>query len=57
MRPVDLLRQALIEARGADADIVCAYFKNHKEEQACATCLVLACLETAPNLQVISCLL
>ena len=52
MRPVDLLRQALIEARGADADIVCAYFKNHKEEQACATCLVLACLETAPNLQV-----
>lgn len=42
-RPVEQLRQLLIQSQGFDSDSVHAFFKLYKEDQACATCLVLAC--------------
>lgn len=51
LRPVDLLRQILID-RGPDSDAVKSYFQVQKEEQACATCLILACLESQQNKQI-----
>ena len=41
LSPVEQLRQ-LLERHGADSDDVIMFFQQHKE-QACATCLVLAC--------------
>ncbi|KAK6639409.1 hypothetical protein RUM43_007682 [Polyplax serrata] len=52
LRPVDLLRQFLIESRGPDSEAIKSYFQVQKEEQACATCLILACLESQQNLQI-----
>ncbi|PFX30165.1 Nuclear pore complex protein Nup155 [Stylophora pistillata] len=40
---VEQLRQLLIQSQGFDSDSVHAFFKLYKEDQACATCLVLAC--------------
>lgn len=42
-RPVEQLRQLLLHSQGFDSEAVQAFFKLHKEDQACATCLVLAC--------------
>lgn len=42
-RPVEQLRQLLLLSQGFDSDAVQSFFKLHKEDQACATCLVLAC--------------
>lgn len=52
LRPVDLLRQILVESRGPDTQAVKSYFQVQKEEQACATCLILACLESQQNIQI-----
>ncbi|KAL0269136.1 UNVERIFIED_CONTAM: hypothetical protein PYX00_006963 [Menopon gallinae] len=51
-RPVDLLREILVQSRGPDTEAVKAYFHVQKEEQACATCLILACLQSQQNIQV-----
>lgn len=45
LRPVDILRQLLLESGGADSDAVKAYFNLQREEQACATSLILASLQ------------
>jgi nuclear pore complex protein Nup155 len=52
LRPVDLLRQLLVENRGPEAEAVKLFFETQKEEQACATSLILACLQSTQNLQV-----
>jgi nuclear pore complex protein Nup155 len=52
LRPVDLLRQLLVENRGPEAEAVKLFFQTQKEEQACATSLILACLQSTQNLQV-----
>lgn len=51
-RPVDILRQLLLKQRGPDTEPVRAYFQSQSPEQACATCLILATLESSPNVQV-----
>lgn len=52
MRPVDQLRQLLIDCQGPDAEEVKAFFRLHKLEQACSTCLILACSRIAADQQV-----
>jgi len=52
VRPVDILRQLLLEQRGPDTEAVRAYFQTQSLEQACATCLILATLESSPGTQV-----
>lgn len=51
VRPVDILRQLLLEQRGPDTEPVRAYFESQSPEQACATCLILATLESSQNAQ------
>ena len=48
-RPVDFLRQLLLDNKGPDNASVKAYFQLQGEEQACAISLVLACLESVQN--------
>ncbi|XP_051175538.1 nuclear pore complex protein Nup154 isoform X2 [Leptopilina boulardi] len=50
-RPVDILRQLLLKQRGPDSEAVRAYFQSQSPEQACATCLILATLESSQNVQ------
>lgn len=45
-RPVDVLRQILAQRHGADSPGVQNFFNLLVEDQACATALVLACLES-----------
>lgn len=52
VRPVDILRQLLLEQRGPDTEPVRAYFQTQSLEQACATCLILATLASSQNAQV-----
>ncbi|KAL4235731.1 hypothetical protein ACF0H5_004123 [Mactra antiquata] len=52
LRPVDQLRQLLIDCQGPDADEVKAFFRLHKIEQACASCLILACTRLVTDQQV-----
>lgn len=42
LRPVDLLRQLLIESRGMDSDAIRAYFQLQGDDEACASCVILA---------------
>lgn len=49
LRPVDILRQLLLDSCGADSDSVKAYFNLQREEQACATSLILASLQDTQN--------
>lgn len=51
VRPVDILRQLLLEQRGPDTEAVRSYFDSQSPEQACATCLILATLESSQNAQ------
>ncbi|XP_011313670.1 nuclear pore complex protein Nup155 [Fopius arisanus] len=51
VRPVDILRQLLLEQRGPDTESVRLYFDSQSPEQACATCLILATLESSQNAQ------
>ena len=43
LRPVDILRQLLFDASGTDSTAVRAFFQVLREDQACATALILAC--------------
>ncbi|XP_052257804.1 nuclear pore complex protein Nup155-like [Dreissena polymorpha] len=52
LRPVDQLRQLLIDCQGPDSEEVKAFFRLHKIEQSCATCLILACSRMASEQQV-----
>ncbi|XP_064606018.1 nuclear pore complex protein Nup155-like [Liolophura sinensis] len=52
MRPVDQLRQILMDKQGPDNEEVKAFFKLHKVDQACATCLLLACSKLHVDQQV-----
>ncbi|KFB48176.1 AGAP007999-PA-like protein [Anopheles sinensis] len=45
-RSVDVLQQLLLACRGPNNDAVKAYFQIQTEAQACATALLLACLES-----------
>ncbi|XP_076649143.1 nuclear pore complex protein Nup154 [Halictus rubicundus] len=49
VRPVDILKQLLLEQRGPDTEAVRAYFQSQSLDQACATCLILATLESSQN--------
>lgn len=49
LRPVDILRQLLVDSSGAESDSVKAFFTVQGHEQACATSLILACLQDAQN--------
>ncbi|XP_044758799.1 nuclear pore complex protein Nup155 [Coccinella septempunctata] len=49
LRPVDLLRQFLLDGRGADSEAVKNFFMIETEDQACATSLILASLESQTN--------
>ncbi|KAK3089178.1 hypothetical protein FSP39_001520 [Pinctada imbricata] len=52
LRPVDQLRQLLIDYQGPDSEEVKGFFRLHKLEQACATCLILACSRLQADQQV-----
>jgi nuclear pore complex protein Nup155 len=52
LRPVDHLRQLLIENHGPDNDIVKSFFTLHSEVQAACACLVLACSQSVQDNQV-----
>lgn len=52
LRPVDVLRQLLVDCHGPDNDAVRSFFMIQKEDQACATTLILACLESLQNVEV-----
>ncbi|XP_067928624.1 nuclear pore complex protein Nup155-like [Watersipora subatra] len=53
LRPVDQLRSLLIQNQGYDNRDVEAFFKLHKADQACATCLIIICSGLAIDAQVI----
>lgn len=50
LRPVDILRQLLIDSNGPDSDAVKSFFMVQREDQACATSLILASLEGTQNI-------
>jgi len=52
LRPVDQLRSILIQNQGYDNIEVESFFKLHKADQACATCLILICSGLAVDNQV-----
>ncbi|XP_070562899.1 nuclear pore complex protein Nup155-like [Ptychodera flava] len=52
LSPAEQLRQLLLENGGPDNPDVEAFFKLHKEDHACATCLVLACSKSAIDPQI-----
>nr|CAD7593305.1 unnamed protein product [Timema genevievae] len=52
LRPVDLLQQLLVIGNGPDNDSVKKYFEVLGPDQACANCLILACLDSTTNSQV-----
>ncbi|XP_019645345.1 PREDICTED: nuclear pore complex protein Nup155-like isoform X1 [Branchiostoma belcheri] len=52
LRPVDQLRQLLLSNGGPDCEEVEAFFKLLRDEQACATCLILACSKAASDQEV-----
>ena len=52
LRPVDILRQLLVEASGPDSTAIRAFFQVLREDQACATALILACSTSVQDVQV-----
>lgn len=52
LRPVDQLRQIMLNNSGPDCPAVENFFRLHKEDQACATCLILICSQDPADLQV-----
>lgn len=52
LRPVDVLAQLLLQYQGPDSEGVKSYFQSQTEDQACATCLLIACDQSASNTQV-----
>ncbi|KAM5193375.1 nuclear pore complex protein Nup155 [Mantella aurantiaca] len=52
LRPVDQLRHLLVANTGGDGEDIERFFKLHQEDQACATCLILACSSSASDREV-----
>lgn len=52
LRPVDLLKQLLVDGRGQDSDAIKSFFGIQEGEQACATSLILACLDDPQNVDI-----
>ncbi|XP_029434414.1 nuclear pore complex protein Nup155 isoform X2 [Rhinatrema bivittatum] len=52
LRPVDQLRHLLVCNAGGDGEEIERFFKLHQEDQACATCLILACSTSACDREV-----
>uniref|UniRef100_A0A8C6YMQ4 Nucleoporin 155 n=1 Tax=Nothoprocta perdicaria TaxID=30464 RepID=A0A8C6YMQ4_NOTPE len=52
LRPVDQLRHLLVSSIGGDGEEIERFFKLHQEDQACATCLILACSNAACDREV-----
>ncbi|XP_015195862.1 nuclear pore complex protein Nup155 [Lepisosteus oculatus] len=52
LRPVDQLRHLLVSCAGGDGEEIERFFKLHREEQACATALILACSSAAYDREV-----
>ncbi|XP_046570812.1 LOW QUALITY PROTEIN: nuclear pore complex protein Nup155-like, partial [Haliotis rubra] len=52
LRPMEQLQQLLIECQGPDADEVKGFFRLHRIELACATCLAIACSRPLAEQQV-----
>lgn len=52
LRPVDVLDKLLQQSQGPESDTVKAFFQSQTDDQACATCLLLACDQSAHNTQV-----
>ncbi|KAK1345362.1 hypothetical protein QTO34_014073 [Cnephaeus nilssonii] len=52
LRPVDQLRHLLVSNVGGDGEEIERFFKLHQEDQACATCLILACSTAACDREV-----
>ncbi|XP_030048906.1 nuclear pore complex protein Nup155 [Microcaecilia unicolor] len=52
LRPVDQLRHLLVSNAGSDGEEIERFFKLHQENQACATCLILACSTAASDREV-----
>lgn len=46
LKPVDLLQQLLMASHGPHNESVKAYFQTQSESQACATSVLLACMES-----------
>ncbi|RZC41057.1 nuclear pore complex protein Nup155 [Asbolus verrucosus] len=51
LRPVDILRQLLSDSHGLNSEAVKAFFMIQKEDQACATSLIIASLDVDENLE------
>ncbi|XP_060617389.2 nuclear pore complex protein Nup155 [Anolis sagrei] len=54
LRPVDQLRHLFVCNAGSDGEDIERFFKLHSVEQACATCLILACSSAACDREVSS---
>ncbi|XP_042309327.1 nuclear pore complex protein Nup155 [Sceloporus undulatus] len=54
LRPVDQLRHLFVCSAGSDGEDIERFFKLHPGEQACATCLILACSSAACDREVSS---
>ncbi|XP_010154801.1 PREDICTED: nuclear pore complex protein Nup155 isoform X1 [Eurypyga helias] len=52
LRPVDQLRHLLVSNIGGDGEEIETFFKLRQEDQACATCLILACSNAACDREV-----
>ncbi|XP_076159281.1 nuclear pore complex protein Nup155 isoform X1 [Alosa pseudoharengus] len=52
LRPVDQLRHLLVSSGGGESEEIERFFKLHREEQACATALILACSNAACDREV-----
>ncbi|KAL6472326.1 hypothetical protein MHYP_G00185140 [Metynnis hypsauchen] len=52
LRPVDQLRHLLVSSAGGESEEIERFFKLHREEQACATALILACSSAACDREV-----
>ncbi|CAL9683382.1 unnamed protein product [Knipowitschia caucasica] len=52
LRPVDQLRHLLVSCAGGESEEMERFFKLHKEEQACATALILSCSTAACDREV-----
>lgn len=52
LRPVDQLRHLLVSCAGGESEEIERFFKLHREEQACATSLILACSSAACDREV-----
>uniref|UniRef100_A0A7N8YQ27 Nuclear pore complex protein Nup155 n=1 Tax=Mastacembelus armatus TaxID=205130 RepID=A0A7N8YQ27_9TELE len=52
LRPVDQLRHLLVSCTGGESEEIERFFKLHREEQACATALILSCSSAACDREV-----